>query len=93
MSIESTIDLAQKLLGAERSELLEYAFDLDELASIDATYYCIPEKGGPSLIINDAGEVLYANSSVSFDEHVSAFKEGIRTPLEAFDRAGSEESN
>lgn len=84
MSIAKTIDLASKLLKVDRDELEHYASDLEETDSLPATYYSIPVMGGPSLIVSDDGEVLYANSSVTFEDHIAAFKQGIRTPLDAF---------
>ena len=45
----------------------------------------VPEKGGASLIIGSDGSVLYADSSIGYSRHVEAFKEGKRTPIDAFE--------
>lgn len=84
MSVSKTISLAAKLLKVDEVQLKKHATDLDDMGLLDATYYSIPVKGGDSLIVSDIGEVLYANSSVSFESHVAAFKSGIRTPISDF---------
>lgn len=81
MEKETAIDLAAKLLMVSKSEASEYCYYIDD---IDAFYFSVPIKGGDSIIIGKNNEVLYANSSVSFDAHKTAFKDGLRTPLSAF---------
>lgn len=81
MSVSKTISLAAKLLKVDEVQLKKYATDLDDMGLLDATYYSIPIKGGDSLIVSDNGEVLYANSSVSFEQHIAAYQTGMRTPL------------
>lgn len=76
------IELAMKILKVSEDEIREYSFDLE---NTDAVYISIPKKGGDSLIISANGEVLYANSSVSFDVHLHEFLSGRRTPLNAFE--------
>jgi hypothetical protein len=76
------MEIASKILKITEQEILEYSFEIE---NTDAIYISVPVKGGDSLIISADGEVLYANSSVSFDEHVSEFLAGRRTPLEAFE--------
>lgn len=76
------IELAMKVLKVSEDEIREYSFDLD---NTDAVYISIPKKGGDSLIISTNGELLYANSSVSFDTHLKEFLAGRRTPLNAFE--------
>ncbi len=78
---DKQLELASKILKITEDEVKEYAFDLE---NTDAIYISVPVKGGNSLIISSNGEVLYANSSVSFDYHVSEFIAGRRTPLSAF---------
>lgn len=85
MSVPKTISLAARLLKVDETQLTEYATDLDDMGLMDATYYSIPVKGGDSLIVSDNGEVLYANSSVSFEQHIAAYQAGMRTSLEDFD--------
>lgn len=79
---DKQLELASKILEITIEEVKEYAFELE---NTDAMYVSVPVKGGDSLIISPEGEVLYANSSVSFDYHVSEFIAGRRTPLSAFD--------
>lgn len=79
---DTQLNLASKILKITIEEVNEYAFELEQT---DAMYISMPEKGGYSLIISPEGEVLYANSSVNFDYHVSEFIAGRRTPLSAFD--------
>lgn len=78
---ESAIMLASKLLNISVDEAKEYAHEID---GVDAVYFSVPVKGGDSLIVSFTGEVLYANSSVGYDEHLNEFVKGTRTPLEAF---------
>lgn len=52
---------------------------------MDAVYICVPEMGGAAIIVSYTGEVLYAMSCIGYDEHVSEFSKGRRTPLDAFD--------
>ena len=49
-----------------------------EVPEIDGYYFWNPVRGGLSVIINHRGERLIATSSVSFNEHLKAFKEGKR---------------
>jgi len=76
------IELASSLLKISLEEAEEFCVPLDE---IDAYYFSVPVKGGGSIIIDFSLEVLYADSTVSYDEHINAYKNGIRTPLEAFE--------
>lgn len=78
---EEIILLASKLLKISKEDAAAYSHVIE---GIDALYFSIPQKGGASLIVAVSGEVLYANSSVSYDEHLKEFLKGTRTPLEAF---------
>lgn len=49
-----------------------------EVPEIDGYYFWQPFRGGISIIINNVGEKLCATSSISFAEHLKAFKEGKR---------------
>ena len=82
MNKENAIKIASKLLKISIEEATEYCHTIDEL---DALYFSVPIKGGGSLIVDKNNEVLYANSSISYKDHINAYKEGIRTPQEAFD--------
>ena len=42
-------------------------------------------RGGGALLIDTEGQVLFADSSISYEEHLQAFREGIRTPLSDFE--------
>ncbi len=81
MTEEKAIKIASKLLKISEEDARNNKISIKEL---DAFYFGVPVKGGAGLIVANNGEVLYANSSVSYEKHVSAFKEGIRTPLSAF---------
>lgn len=81
MSIEKTVVLAAKLLGISAEEAKLYSSDTEYP---DLTYYSMPVKGGDSLLVSDQGEVLYANSSISYEKHLREFQNGTRTPIEAF---------
>lgn len=80
MTEKDAIRIACELLNLKGEENKNISF-IDEL---NAFYFSEPVKGGASLIIADDGEVLYANSSVRYDDHINAFKNGVRTPLSAF---------
>jgi len=72
------------------SKLLKLSFeDIEKnstwLSEYNALYISVPIKGGDSLIVSNEGDVLYADSSVSYDLHLSEFLNGRRTPLEAFE--------
>jgi hypothetical protein len=49
-----------------------------KIPEIDAYYFWSPVRGGIAVIISDEGEKLGATSSVSFEKHLQAFKEGRR---------------
>jgi hypothetical protein len=80
---QQAIQLAAKLLRITEEEATQYCQPLTDL---DAFYFSVPVKGGGSVIIRGQ-EVLYAVSYVDYDTHVQAFKDGIRTPLDAFEDA------
>lgn len=50
-----------------------------------ALYFSEPVKGGASILVNTDGSVLFADSSVDYDEHIKEFDAGRRTPLDAFE--------
>ena len=81
MNRSEQIALAAKLLKITEEEVNANCKDLD---FFNAIYVSIPVKGGDSLIVAHDGTVLYAVSAVSPQEHLEAFVNGIRTPLEDF---------
>lgn len=84
MDREQAIALAAKLMRMTETEAAGLCCQLKQE---NAWFFSVPEKGGDSLIVSDDGSVLYANSSVGFDDHVKAFRDGIRTPIEAFEES------
>jgi hypothetical protein len=70
------VTIAARLLGMSESEALANSRSLPE---IDAVHFWQPVRGGGSLIVSRDGSVLYANSSVTWDVHLEAFKSGRRT--------------
>ena len=42
-------------------------------------------RDGRALLIGADGSVLFADSSIPYEEHLQAFRDGIRTPLEDFE--------
>lgn len=82
MNKETVISYAAKLLKITEKEAGEYSHEIEGL---NALYFSVPIKGGDSLIIDENNEILYANSSVSYNAHINAYKEGKRTPKEAFE--------
>ena len=62
-------------------EAAEYGEFFEEESAL---YVSVPVKGGASMLVADDGTVLYANSSVSLDVHLREFRNGRRTPTEAF---------
>ena len=79
LSKEDQIKIGAKVIGITFDEALKYVMDLSDC---DAIYISDPIKGGGSVIVGRDGEVLYANSSVSYDVHVNEYKNGRRTPLD-----------
>ncbi len=68
------------------AELLELPLETIEkncryLTADDALYVSIMVKGGDSLLIGEDGSFLYADSSVSFSEHLTEYRKGRRTEL------------
>lgn len=82
MSIKEKCQLAATLLQMDIQDIEENCGVIDELSAL---YVSIPVKGGASLIVGNDGSVLYADSSVGYSRHLEAFKEGKRTPIDAFD--------
>lgn len=81
MNVKQQIDLAAQLLNISVDEATEYHSVIEKEKMI---YVSVPEKGGESILVDNKGEVLYADSSVGFSKHLEEYKKGTRTPLEAF---------
>lgn len=77
------IKLAATLLGWTEKQAAERC---EDKPGINALYFFDKDKGGVSLLMDAVGNVLFANSSVGPDDHMKAFIDGIRTPLEAFSK-------
>ena len=78
----SKIEIAAKLFNADVTVLEGCATDIENL---NAVYISEKSKGGRSIIVADDGSVLYADSSIPPQEHIKAFIDGIRTPLDVFE--------
>ncbi len=80
MTLEEMFALAQKLLKTP-GEIALKCETVDE-----GTLYVYEDcMGGRSLMVGADGAVLFADSSISFDEHLQAYREGLRTPPEDYD--------
>ena len=83
MNEKQQIELAAKLLRISIDEATEYHSIIEDDGLV---YISVPEKGGESIIVDKNGEVLYADSSVGYSRHMEEYKNGTRSPLEAFER-------
>lgn len=81
MTEQEQIALAAQLLHLSEEEAASYVMHPE---GIEAIYISEPVKGGDSLLVGADGSVLYANSSVRYEDHIEEFKKGRRTPIEAF---------
>lgn len=82
--MEITTQETARILG---SKLLNVAEDSLTATSLDnnAGFYVYESaRGGGSLMIAHDGSVLFANSSVSYDEHLQAFLSAQRTDASLF---------
>lgn len=75
------VDLAARYLQVPRSVVEANNRDFPE---VDAVYFWEPTRGGGSLLIGTDETMLFANSSVTLDAHLDAFKSGKRTSPEDF---------
>lgn len=66
------IDYVCELLKLSKEEALNNSKKVNE----NLTYYWNPIRGGISLIVDDEGNYLAANSSVNFDVLLNKFKAG-----------------
>jgi len=72
---EDIFKMAAEILHITEEDVRKNSKAIPEL---DASYFWKPARGGMAVIINSSGEKLIAGSSVSFDKHVQAFREGRR---------------
>ena len=68
------VEQVGKKLGLSREETVENSEAIED----GLTYYWNPVRGGASLIINEKGDYLAANSSVSLDRLLEEYKKGER---------------
>ena len=66
------IECVSKLLGISAEEVQKNSKKLDD----NLTYYWNPIRGGISVIVDNEGNYLAANSSVNFDVLLAEFKKG-----------------
>ena len=81
MTKQEQIELASILLNISIERVVECSGTIQENGAL---YVSIPEKGGDSIIIALDGTVLYANSSVGFEQHLAEFNRGRRTDIKDF---------
>ncbi len=67
--------MAAEVLKTSLSEVVKNSKPVPE---IDAVYFWNPTRGGGAVIISSKGEKLTAGSSISFEAHLNAFKDGKR---------------
>lgn len=82
------IKIVSDILKLSEEETQKYCKEVPE---IDGYYFWNPVRGGLSVIINHRGERLCANSSISFEEHLKAFKEGRRDKMSIIENKKSED--
>ena len=78
---EEQIKLASELLQIPYNEAKEYCSTIE---NSKALYFGVPVKGGSAIIVGEDGQVLYADSSIGYSQHVEEYNNGRRTPIEAF---------
>ena len=83
MDNNEKVTLAARLLALSVDEVKEHS---EVIEKNGALYVSVPTKGGDSLIIDNDGTVLYADSSVGYSRHLKEFESGNRTPLDAFEQ-------
>jgi hypothetical protein len=75
------IQIAASYLGISLDVASSHCREVEEDGIL---YVWEPERGGGTLLIGGDGDVLFANSSVNFDDHLQAFRQGKRTDPEKF---------
>lgn len=82
LTLKSKQKLAAKLLKLPIEEIEANA---EEIEDLNALYYATKQRVGGAIIVGADGQVLFANSSVSYAMHLRDYRNGKRTPLESFD--------
>lgn len=82
LQVNEQIELVVKLLKLTIDEVKSNYGIIDSNGTL---YFSEPFKGGRSIIIGQDGTVLFADSSIGYDEHLQEFENGRRTPLETFE--------
>jgi hypothetical protein len=70
------VTIAAGRLGIECPEAERSSKEIPEL---NAVYFWTPVRGGGALLVGEDESVLFAHSSVPYDVHIAAFKDGRRT--------------
>lgn len=81
MNRTEQIALVATLLQLETQDIEDHSSWIDNMSAL---YFSEPIMEGRSIIAAPDGSVLFADSSISFDEHLREFKKGTRTPLSDF---------
>lgn len=75
------IETAGSYLGIDRAVASSYCREVEDGSVL---YVWEPQRGKGALLIGTDGGVLFANSSVKFDDHLEAFRQGKRTDPDRF---------
>lgn len=77
---EDQLEVAARLLRTSPD-----ALNCRPLPDDNATYYWVAARGGGAIILGRDRSALFANSSVSPEAHLKAFRAGRRTPPDQFE--------
>lgn len=83
------VKIASYVLELSEEEVQKHCKEVPE---INGYYFWNPVRGGNSIIINKDGEKLGATSSVNFEEHLKAFKEGKRDKMSITENKKNQDS-
>ena len=76
---QEAIDCVASLLKVPVADLTTTKIENNE-----GIYVYQPVRGGSAIIVANDKSVLFANSSIAFEEHLEAFKSGKRTNIDLF---------
>ena len=82
MNRTEQISLVARLFQLEVEDVERNSSWIDDMSDL---YFSEPIMEGRSMIAAPDGSVLFADSSISYDEHIREFKKGTRTPLSDFE--------